>query len=120
MPIDPFHSIIRVLELIWRLLYTAVYRYDFRRGPIFADGTSFFVDEDASSPQQFSIIAEVQAVRVHNDVATLMLGVPEGCGRMMSLIWRQQISLLERVELEDDGVDAGHSVVSFYSRALPF
>ncbi|KAF8223594.1 hypothetical protein L208DRAFT_1019638, partial [Tricholoma matsutake] len=79
------------------------------QGPILADGTSFFVDEDPSSPQQFSIIAEVQAVRLHSDFATLMLGPPEGCGRMMSLIWRQQISALERVKLEDDAVDAGRS-----------
>ncbi|KAF8240089.1 hypothetical protein L208DRAFT_1234544, partial [Tricholoma matsutake] len=92
----------------------------FRRGLILADGTSFFVGEDASCPQQFSIIAEVQAVQLHNDFATLMLGLPEGCGRMMSLIWRQQISALERAELEDDGVDVGCSVVSFYLRALPF
>ena len=59
-------------------------------------------------------------MRLHNDFATLMLGLPEGCGRMMCLIWRQQMSALERVELEDDSVDVGRSVVSFNLCALPF
>ena len=72
------------------------------------------------SPQQFSIIVEVQAMRLHNDFAMLMLGLPKGCRRMMSVIWWQQISALERVELEDDGVDAGHSVVHLYLCALLF
>lgn len=59
-------------------------------------------------------------MHLHNEFATLMLRLPEGCGTMMSLIWRQQISVLERVELEDDGVDVGHSIVSFYLCMLPF
>ncbi|KAF8240523.1 hypothetical protein L208DRAFT_1231989, partial [Tricholoma matsutake] len=84
------------------------------------DGISFFVDEDTLSPQQFSIVAEVQTMQLHSDFTTLMLSLPEGCGRMMSLVCQQQISSLERVKLEDNAVDAGCSVVSFYLCALLF
>ena len=108
---DGFRSMIGVVELLSCPLFSAVYGHDFQRGPSLADGTSFFVREDIWSPQQFGVISEVQALCLYDEYAILLLGKPQACGSKMRLVWRQQISALERIELEDDAVDEGLSVV---------
>ncbi|KAF8239254.1 hypothetical protein L208DRAFT_1238324, partial [Tricholoma matsutake] len=63
-------------------------------------------------PQQFGVIGEVQALCLHDKYAIPLLGRPQACGSTMCLVWQQEISALERIELEDDTVDVRLSVVS--------
>ncbi|KAF8233550.1 hypothetical protein L208DRAFT_1266106 [Tricholoma matsutake] len=93
-------------------LFSPIYRRDFQRGPSFADGMSFFAGEDIWTPQQFGVIGEVQALCLHDEYAILLLDRPQACGSTMCLVCCQQISALERIELEDDAVDERLSVVS--------
>jgi hypothetical protein len=104
--------IMRGIELQPSPLYNAIYKYDFQRGPLLPDGASFFVGEDISSPLQFSVIGEVESICLHDDFATLFLGQPQACGSAIDLVWRQQISALERIELEDGAVDVKRCAVS--------
>ena len=99
------------MELLSCPLFSVVYSCNFQRGPSFADGTLFFAGEDIWSPQQFGVISEVQALCLYDEYAIPLLGRPPVCGSMMRLVWWQQISVLERIELEDDTVDEGLSVV---------
>jgi len=109
-----FSLILGVLELLSCPLYSAVYGCDFHRGPKLADSTSFFAGEDIWSPQQFGVIGEVVDLSVHNEYAILLLGRPQVCGSRMHLVWQQQISALERIELEDGSVDEGLFVVGVF------
>ena len=120
---DGFRSMIGIVELLSCPLFSAVYRRDFQRGPSLADGTSFFVRENIWSPQQFGVIGEVQALCLYDEYAILLLGKPQACGSTMCVVWRQQISALEKIELEDDVVEEGLSVVRMcvsYARVLQF
>ncbi|KAF8238417.1 hypothetical protein L208DRAFT_1242413 [Tricholoma matsutake] len=102
---DDVQSMIGVADLVCTPLYESIFRPDFCRGPCAADGTSFFVGEDVSSPVQLSVIGEVKATCINDNGLLLMLGRPEMCSKTMALYWRQEISALERIELHDDFVD---------------
>jgi hypothetical protein len=93
-------------------LYNSIYKYHFQRGPQLANGPSFFVGENIQSPLQFDIISKVQAMQLYDMSVTLLLCQPQACGMMMTLIWRQQVCVLERVELEDDAADVVLGAVS--------
>lgn len=54
----------------------------------------------------------MHALCLYNEYAVLLLGKPQLCGSTMQLVWQQQISALERIELDDDAVDKGFCVVS--------
>ncbi|KAF8235806.1 hypothetical protein L208DRAFT_1254964 [Tricholoma matsutake] len=102
---DAYHSMIGVADLVCTPLYTSTFGSNFHRGPRGADGTSFFVGEDVSSPVQLSVIGKVKATYVNDNGPMLVLGRPELCSKMMYFYWRQEISALERIELHDDFVD---------------
>ncbi|KAF8232228.1 hypothetical protein L208DRAFT_1272892 [Tricholoma matsutake] len=102
---NAYHSMIEVADLVSSLLYKSIYRSDFCRGPCAADGTSFFVGEDISSPAQLSVIGQVKAMCINNNGPVLMLGRPEMCSEMMHLYWQQEILALERIELYNNFVD---------------
>ncbi|KAF8231802.1 hypothetical protein L208DRAFT_1467269 [Tricholoma matsutake] len=102
---DAYHSMIGVADLVCTPLYTSTLGPNFHRGPHAADGTSFFVGEDISSPVQLSVIGEVKATYVNDNGPMLVLGRPELCSEMMYFYWHQEISALERIELHDDFVD---------------
>ncbi|KAF8240571.1 hypothetical protein L208DRAFT_1232631 [Tricholoma matsutake] len=102
---DAYHSMIGVADLVCTPLYTSSFGSNFHRGPRAADGTSFFVGEDISSPVQLSVIGKVKATYVNDNSPMLVLGSPESCSKMMYFYWRQEISVLERIELHDNFVD---------------
>jgi hypothetical protein len=102
---DAYHCMIGVADVVSSPLYKSIYGSDFHRGPCAADGTSFSVGEDISSPVQLSVIGQVKAMCVDDNGPILMLGRPEMCGETMHMYWRQEISALERIELRDDFVD---------------
>ncbi|KAF8227482.1 hypothetical protein L208DRAFT_1296516 [Tricholoma matsutake] len=102
---DAYHSMIGVADLVCTLLYTSSFGSNFHRGPHAANGTSFFVEEDISSPVQLSVIGKVKATYVNDNGPMLVLGSPELCSEMMYFYWHQEISVLERIELHDNFVD---------------
>ncbi|KAM6491544.1 hypothetical protein JOM56_012936 [Amanita muscaria] len=102
-----YQSIIEIASLISNPLRQAVFGLDFWRGAIGEEGMCFFVGENCSRPAAFSVIGEVKSIRLDEYGLVVMLGKPAGCSTMMDLFWRQQISALERVELEDIFVDQG-------------
>ncbi|KAF8228639.1 hypothetical protein L208DRAFT_1486566 [Tricholoma matsutake] len=102
---DNVQSMIGVANLVCTPLYESIFGLDFRRGPCAADGTSFFIGEDVSSPVQLSVIGEVKATCINDNGPLLMLGRPEMCSKMMALYWQQEILALERIELHNDFVD---------------
>ena len=59
-------SVIGVANLVSMPLYKSILRSDFHRGPCAADGTSFFIGEDISSPVQLSVIGEVKATCIND------------------------------------------------------
>ncbi|KAF8224126.1 hypothetical protein L208DRAFT_1513451 [Tricholoma matsutake] len=111
---DDVQSMIGVADLVCTPLYESIFRSNFRRGPCAADGTSFFVGEDVSSPVQLSVIGEVKATCINDNGPLLMLGRPEMCSKMMALYWQQEILALERIELHDDFVDHRLGAVHVY------
>ena len=78
-------SMIGVTDLVCTLLYNSIFGMDFSRGPCAADGTSFFVGEDVSSPVQLSVVGEVKATCINDNGPLLMLGRSEMCSEMMDL-----------------------------------
>ncbi|KIL57049.1 hypothetical protein M378DRAFT_181767 [Amanita muscaria Koide BX008] len=105
---DTVHdSITEVAELISNPLQKAIYGLDFRRGPGDVDGLSLFIAEDLHRPVKFDIFGEVKNVGLNEHGPLLTLGRPAGSSARTNLYWRQQISALERVELEDMDIDQG-------------
>ncbi|KAF8219945.1 hypothetical protein L208DRAFT_1544816, partial [Tricholoma matsutake] len=90
------------------------------RGPVVADGKSFFIGENVWTPQIFSLIGEVNELWFNGseNASVLMLGRPALSGAVMDLFWQQQILALERIKLEDFSVDRGLRIVGRLSLQL--
>jgi hypothetical protein len=106
-------SVIEVAGLISIPLSKAVYGSDFLRGASDNNGLSFFIDKEFEMPLKLSVIGEVKGTSLNECGLELLLGRPAGDSVVMNLFWRQQISMLERIELADAVVDEGLQIVRF-------
>ena len=68
---------------------------------------SVFVGDEVSVPRIFSIIDEVKQMRCYGEQLVLLLGRPPSGGSITNLCWRQQVAVLETVDLADLSVDWG-------------
>ncbi|KAM6489917.1 hypothetical protein JOM56_014496 [Amanita muscaria] len=111
---DTVHeSITEVAELIMNPLEKAIFGVDFRRGATDVNGMSFFTGEDFGKPVQFDVFGEVKSVGSNEYGPLWTLGRSASCGARTSMYWRQQVSVLEKIELEDMDVDQGlHTLVT--------
>ncbi|KIL70019.1 hypothetical protein M378DRAFT_6962 [Amanita muscaria Koide BX008] len=96
---------IQAADSAFNPLSKAVYGSTFRRGPSSNDGMTFFVGANLTEPLIFSVIGQVTKLEVNEYGTVLLLGKPADSDVSTQFFWRQQISALEKVELEDIFVD---------------